>query len=118
MIETGRRFELIGRAAQAGRWELAEFQVHELEEIFEELPHARPPEDADASDLDSLASAFAAVQIPDLERALASRDLEQLTAAFGRTAAACNSCHGSHGRGFIEVPSDPGASVPRLDSVP
>src|SRR3970282_1281949 len=37
MAAAGRRFELLGRAALSRRWELAAFELHEVEEAFGEL---------------------------------------------------------------------------------
>ena len=44
MSEVGHRFETMGRAVKAHRYELAAFELDELQEIFEEdLPHAERP---------------------------------------------------------------------------
>jgi hypothetical protein len=113
MAEVARRFELLGRAASAGRFELADYQLGEIVEQFEEtLPHAAPPREGHPEVLPELANAFLESKIPVLRRALDSRDRAQAAAAFKRVATACNGCHQASGHGFIEVPVVTGRSIP------
>lgn len=119
MADIARRFELFGRAFAAGRFELAEYQLGEIDEQFTEaLPHASAPKEGHPEVLPALVSDFAQTHVADLRRALATRDRAQITAAFERTATACNGCHKASGHGFIEVPTAPGQSVPNTDPVP
>lgn len=118
MVVVGRRFETAGRAAQAGRWELAAFEADELGELFEsDVPHASLPKEGPTAQIPAMAKAFLASVPPDLAKAAATRDRALFTAAFERAAAQCNACHASAAKGFIEVPSVPGAAVPRLDPI-
>ncbi len=118
MADVARRFELVGRAFAAERFELAEYQLGEIEEQFAEtLPHASPPKEGHPEVLPALARDFAQTHVADLRHALSSRDRAQITAAFARTATACNGCHEASGHGFIEVPTAPGRSVPNTDPV-
>jgi len=55
---------------------------------------------------------------PQLEAALKARDMAQLTTAIGRASETCNACHKAAQRGFIEVPAEPGAPVPRFERTP
>jgi hypothetical protein len=118
MTEVGRRFELMGRAAQAGRWELAAYELHEIEEIFEDLPEARPPDESRNVDLATMARTFAQAHPPALEAAIRTRSATALSAATAAAASACNQCHEASNHKFIEIPATPGAPVPRLDPVP
>lgn len=119
MGDVGRRFELLGRAATAGRWELARYQLGELEEVFEgTLPHAEPPHEGPTASLQPMRAEFLRSELPPLRRALASRDRQGFAAAFARAAGACDGCHRASGHGFIEVPTTPGVPVPRLDPLP
>ena len=119
MAEVGRRFELLGRAAIAGRGELAKYQLGEVEEIFADtLVHADPPHEGHPAVLQPIRRTFLEANIPELRRALEARDRPTFDAAFARMATACNQCHQASGHGFIEVPTMPGATVPRLDPVP
>lgn len=119
MADVARRFELLGRAATAGRYELADYQLGEIEEQFvETLPHAAPPREGHPEVLPAMASAFAQTTIADLRRSLAARDRTQFNGAFERAATACNGCHQASGHGFIEVPTTPGRSIPNTDPPP
>jgi hypothetical protein len=115
MAEVGRRFELCGRAARSGRFELAEYQLGELEELVADLPRAEPPRESARVDLVPIARAFAVEAPPRLAGALKARDAAALAAAWREVAARCNACHQASGHRFIEVPDQPGQSVPRVD---
>jgi len=116
MADVARRFEMLGRAASGGRFELAEYQLGEIEEQFTEtLPHAAPPREGHPEVLPAMAGAFAQTSVTDLRRALIARDRAQFSAAFERAATACNGCHQASGHGFIEVPTIPGRTIPNLD---
>jgi hypothetical protein len=119
MAEVGQRFERLGRAAVARRWDLAEFERGEIEEVFEEdLPGAEPPRESAGVNLAGVADAFRQTNLPDLESALEARDPAALKAAWARAAETCNGCHRSSGHAFVEIPRLPGQPVPRLDPVP
>jgi hypothetical protein len=115
MADVGRRFETIGRAALAHRWELAAFELGELEEDLEGLPNARVPEDVNAA---ALVGFKQGLPTQELAAALASKNPTTVATAYGHFAAVCNACHQATGRAFIEVPVEPGAAVPKLDPLP
>jgi len=118
MSEVGRRFELLGRAGAARRWELAAFELHELEEVFEDLPKAKRPETTGGVNLRGIEQAFTGTHPAEIKAALDARDAMAFTTAFGRAAATCNGCHQATGHRFIEIPGEPGAGIPKLDPVP
>lgn len=114
MAEVGRRLERAGRAVDANRWELAAYDVGELEEVFEgEVAVVVTPEDVPL-DVGKVAAQFARTQLPALERAIASRDRATFERAFAQTTDACNACHRAANHGYIEVPSVIGEAIPRL----
>jgi hypothetical protein len=116
MLQVGRRFEVAGRAAAAGRFELANFEAAELEELFaEDVPRAALPKEGPTAHIRPMAEAFLKTAPADLEHAAAAADLGAFTQAFERTAVLCNACHQASAKGFIQVPSIPGRSVPELD---
>jgi mono/diheme cytochrome c family protein len=118
MSEVGRRFELAGRAAAAGRFALARFEIGEIDEVFDEdLPHAEPPKERANVDLAALAKAFAETNLPALDRAADARDRAAFARAFQEAAVACNGCHAGSGHGFIDIAGELGQGVPRLDAV-
>jgi mono/diheme cytochrome c family protein len=117
MADLARRFELVGRAAVAARFELAQYELEEIGEQFEEtLPHAALPKEGHPEVLPSMAAAFLKVNVAELRRALATHDRTQVAAAFERTAQACNQCHQVSGHAFIEVPLVAGRSIPVTDA--
>lgn len=118
MAEVGRRFERVGRAGQAGNWDLVDYDLHELEEAFEDdVPTAAVPHDVPV-DVRPLASAFATGALVELRRGAATRDAAGFAAAFGAAAAACNGCHEAAAHGFIVVPTNPGDAVPVIEFAP
>lgn len=119
MTEVGRRFETLGRAGAARRYELADYELDELGEVFEDdLPKAEPPRESAGVNLAGVADAFVKTNLPDLAQALRSHDPAAFRAAYARAAETCNGCHRASGHVFVEVPTQPGASVPRLDPLP
>jgi cytochrome c553 len=117
MTQVGRRFELLGRAAIANRWDLAAFELGELRETFDDVPRAAIPPDVKA-DIPQLAKNFVPTIETTLDTALAKRDSAAFATAFATAAGACNGCHHAADRPYIEIPVKPGDSVPRLDPVP
>jgi hypothetical protein len=119
MVQVGRRFETAGRAAAANRFELAAFEAGELAELFEnDVPRATLPKEGPTTQIPAMAKAFLEAIPPELTRAASSNDRAAFAAAFGHAAAACNACHVAAAKGFIQVPSLPGQSVPVLDPLP
>lgn len=118
MDEVGRRFERAGRAARARSWELAAYDLHEIEEVFEDdLPTARVPHEITA-DVRSIGAAFAAGPLEELRDAARAEDEARFAAAFAAAADACNVCHEAAEHAFILVPDVPGAAVPVIDDAP
>lgn len=110
MDEVGSRFNRVGRAMVAGRWELATYDLHELKEVFEEdlagsSWHGKPQ-------LSELAKKFQAQQITALAMAVHSHDREASQRAVADAARACNECHKAADMAYIEISETPGAEVP------
>jgi hypothetical protein len=117
MAEVGRRFERAGHAVAAGRWELAGYDLGEMEEVFAaDLPHAARPGDVPI-DPAPLAAAFVSTTLPALSRAVEARDRRAFDAAFADASRACNGCHQAAGKAFIEISAAVDAAVPDLGSV-
>src|SRR5580658_8234515 len=109
MVQVARRFEIAGRAANANRFELSEFEAGEIEELFEsDVPRAELPKEGPTAHIPAMAKTFLEASAPDLKKGAASRDMKAFAAAFQRTAAACNGCHQASAKAFIQVPSTPG----------
>ncbi|MGH7298280.1 MAG: hypothetical protein ACRELB_25295, partial [Polyangiaceae bacterium] len=119
MAEVARRFELAGRAANANRFELAEFEAGELEELFEsDVPNASPPKEGPTAHIPAMAKVFLETNAPELKKAAAAKDHAAFALAFQHAAAQCNACHRASDKAFVQVPSEPGKPVPDLDPLP
>src|SRR5580693_6478116 len=119
MVEVARRFEIAGRAANANRFELAEFEVGEIEESFEDdVPNAELPKEGPTAHIPAMAKSFLLANAPELKKAAAAKDRDAFAAAFQHAAAVCNACHQAAAKGFIQVASEPGQPVPDLSPVP
>lgn len=119
MVGIARRFELAGRAVKANRFDLAEFEVGEIEETFEaDVPNAELPKEGPTAHIPAMAKSFLLANAPELKKAAAAKDRAAFAAAFEHAAAVCNACHQAAAKGFIQVPSEPGQPVPDLSPVP
>jgi len=119
MVQVGRRFEVMGRAAAANRFELAAFEAGELEELFEgDVPRAQLPKEGPTQQIGALAKQFLQAIPPELTKAAEAKDKTAFAAAFKHAATLCNGCHAASAKGFIEVPESPGQAVPVLDALP
>jgi mono/diheme cytochrome c family protein len=119
MVEVGRRFEVAGRASGGNRFELAEYEVSEIEEVFEtDIPGAEMPAEGPTAHIVPMAKAFLETNVPELKRAAAAKDRAAFADAFRRAASACNACHAASAKAFIVVPSEPGRAMPDVEPLP
>jgi hypothetical protein len=119
MAEVGLRFERLGRAARSHRLALADFELGEIQEVFEEdLPHAEPPRESKGVELGGVAQSFQETNLPELKAALDAKDMTAFGKAYAHAAETCNGCHRASGHAFVEIPQEPGLPVPRLDPAP
>jgi hypothetical protein len=112
MWEAGWRFQRAGQAARAGRWDLARYDIKELDEVFRD-DVARAESD-ERVDIHKMAREFSAAQIPPLDAAVRAHDMPGFQAALVAAAKSCNDCHRVTGKPFIEIPLEAGAEVPLL----
>jgi hypothetical protein len=117
MDAIGRRFERLGRAGIAGRWEFARYQIHELRENFEEIENSPVPDDLKGADVPLRIQALTVSALPALDSALVRQDSTAFRLMFRRAAQECNACHESAARAFVEVPETPGVPVPMLGPI-
>lgn len=118
MAQVARRFELVGRAARADRYDFMAFEIGELEELFDDdIPNAELPKEGPTMQIPALAAAFRKTNLTALEDAAKSRDPKAVAAAFASAATACNDCHRASAKAFIEISSVTGKPVPDLDPI-
>jgi cytochrome c556 len=104
------RHERLFRAAQAGNWAFAAYELGNLRGAFNRLGQAHPTEH-DSSFPEMIAS-VTAEPFKELNSAIQSKDSAAFAKAYGDLTDACNSCHQALNHGVVEirVPSRASAS--------
>ena len=110
MVEIAMRFERAGRAAEADRWELARYDLDEIDELLRDDLDGRPLAAAPRHLLDT----FVAISLPELRAASTRRDGHAYELANARAARVCNGCHRASDKGFIEISENLGDVAPRV----
>jgi hypothetical protein len=88
-------------AGKAGNWELADYELDELKEGFEDVAHYHPVHDD--VPLTPMVEAITAQEIPDLAKAIDAHDAVKFASAFDHLTQACNTCHQAAKHGFIAI---------------
>jgi len=88
-------------AGAAQNWPLADYELDELKEGFDDLIKFFPVKDD--MPIGQLAGATAVPTLPDLKSAIDARDGSKFAAAFDKLTAACNACHQSTKHEFIVI---------------
>jgi hypothetical protein len=88
-------------AGQAGNWPLADYELDELKEGYEDIVKYFPTKD-DAP-TGPMASAIIEKEVAELNKAIAAKNAKQFAAAFDKLTASCNACHQSSKKPFIVV---------------
>jgi hypothetical protein len=88
-------------AGKARNWGLADYEVDELKEGFEDVAKLFPKVNdvATAPVIEGITSK----QIADLEKAVEAKDRTKFASAFDQLTAACNGCHQQTKHGFIAI---------------
>ena len=88
-------------AGAAKNWPLADYELDELKEGFDDIQKFFPVKDD--MKIADLAGSTAIPTLPDLKSAIDARDGGKFAAAFDKLTAACNACHQSTNHGFIVI---------------
>ena len=94
-------------AGQAQNWPLADYELDELKEGYEDIVKYYPTKDDAPTGV--MASAVIEKEVADLNKATEAKDRKQFTAAFDKLTASCNACHQASKKPFI-VMQRPGAN--------
>jgi hypothetical protein len=108
MLFTQMRHAKLWLAGRAGNWELADYQIDELKEGFDDAVRHFPT--YDSIPVGSMIQSMMTGPIGKVEAAIKARDSQKFTASFDMLTAACNSCHGAANRAFIVI-ERPGTSA-------
>lgn len=101
MYELSRRFAAVWYAGQAGNIAMLDYQLHEMEEVIEELDETRPEE----AGVDVVARLKSDVesQFENLEASVEKGDTEAFEATYQTIMAKCTTCHVDTKHAFIQV---------------
>jgi hypothetical protein len=107
MADLGTRHASLWFAGEAANWPLADYMVHEIEELIEDIEALHPVyRDIQVA---ALLREMTTPAIEQLEDAVEAGDRAAFTEAYERFTAACNHCHTASERGFIviQLPTSP-----------
>jgi hypothetical protein len=88
-------------AGSAGNWPLADYELDELKEGFDDVRKLYPTHDGVR--LTQLLDVVEKTAMPDLAKAVAAQDAAKFADAFDTLTAACNGCHQGAKHGFIMI---------------
>jgi hypothetical protein len=97
-------------AGKAQNWQLAEFELHEVEENLDKAVELRPEENG--TNLVGLADGFKQTQLAALGTAAQHKDWSAFQSAYTEAIGVCNGCHKETTRPFIVI------TVPAAPPVP
>lgn len=100
MLQVGERYRNLYWAAKQNKWEFANYQLEEIEELIKTVGITRPKRKTTADQF--LTTAFAL-----LPAAIKNKDQPQFEIAFKHMRAQCLICHIKNNHGFITLPSTP-----------
>ena len=84
-------------------WELADFQLHEMEEILEDI------EKFEIEEEETKLLPMILAPLDSVDAAVEAKDLERFKASYQNLTATCNSCHVASQQGYnvVKVPDAP-----------
>jgi hypothetical protein len=94
-------------AGQAGNWALADFYLHEIDEMAETIIEARVVDEG--VKVGELMKAMLPPSIASVQEAIQSRDPAQFASRYEGLLSSCNACHTSTRHAFVKivVPKEP-----------
>ncbi len=109
MLQMGERYRNLYWAAKQGKWQFAEYQLEEMDDLVNTLMITRPKRATTAAEfLDDGFKKFPA--------AITNKDWKQFKTAFEHLRQSCMTCHGKNDHAFITLPASPRkGNSPTLD---
>jgi len=101
MVTLSHRHATLWFSGEAENWALADYMIHELEELVEEIEELHPS--YDGIPIAELLSEMTTPAIERLESAVDGQDREAFAQAFDQLTVACNACHVASARAFIAI---------------
>ena len=88
-------------AGRSGNWDLADYELDELKEGFEDIGTYFPTKDGVPTG--PMAAAIVEKEVAELDKAIKAKNAKGFVAAFDRLTASCNACHQASKKEFIVV---------------
>jgi hypothetical protein len=88
-------------AAKASNWELAAYEVHELEETMEAVKKLNV--EKNGVKISNVMDAVLQTQIAQLEESIKRKNQTDFQKSYDETLSACNGCHTEAGYKFIQI---------------
>ena len=97
-------------AGQEQNWQLAQYELDELQEGFDDVVRFHPSHKDSPLPLSLLVPKIMTQPLSDLRSAIRAHDKQAFVAAYDELTAGCNSCHQASNFGFNVVKRPSGAS--------
>ncbi|HEU4345159.1 MAG TPA: hypothetical protein VFU31_26720 [Candidatus Binatia bacterium] len=88
-------------AAKAGNWDLAAYELHELEETMEAVKKLNV--EKNGVKISNVMDAVLQTQIAQLEKSIKQKTQPEFQKSYDETLSACNGCHIDSGHKFIQI---------------
>ena len=103
MLAIQMRHSKLWFAGENNNWPLAAFELHELDEAFDEVVKFHPTHEKVPTPLPNLITAFIRYPVTQLEQTIKDKNREDFRAAFAGLSTSCNTCHQTTGYPFIVI---------------
>jgi hypothetical protein len=90
-------------AAEAGNWDLANYELGELREGFADIARLHPTQEGSPVPIDQAIETMLTDPLGNLGKAIAAKDRRAFEDAYGMLTEGCNSCHQATNHGFDVV---------------
>lgn len=88
-------------AARAANWELAAYELHEIEEMMERVMKLNV--EKNGVKISNVMDAVLKTQVAQLERSIKAKNYSDFQKSYDETLSACNGCHTESGHRFIQI---------------
>ena len=116
MIFTQVRHTKLWLAGNAGNWDLADYEIDELKEGFEDVEKYHP--DFKGVPVGKMVDTTIMPPVAEVEKAVKARDRTKFAAAFDKLTAACNACHQAANRSVIVIQRPASSPFPNQSFAP
>ena len=116
MVELQHRHATLWFAGEAENWSLADYFLHELEELLEDIRDLHP--EYDGVPVAELLAEMTLPAVDALEAAVDGMDARAFASAFDQLTVACNACHVASDRGALVIQRPTAPPLTNLRYIP